>query len=177
MGYLNEKYEYRNNDALVCYFTYKDCCIMQGVATWQKKLIVVREYHFERKAKEEIAKFIDCAYPWINKNPYFKQAVGECYGLDFTDESDIEMLEDEFEEIVDAKRFINVANKTGSKHRDKCLQMLVKSLNYTLNHKSNSFILANTYHCGFGQKFANSASVYWHEYPTSENVTIIQESY
>jgi putative heme degradation protein len=169
MGYLNEKYEYRNNDAVVCYYTYKDCCIMQGVATWDKKLIVVREYHFERKAKKEIAEFIGWVKLWINKNEYLKQAIRYCYALDFSDELDLEMLADEFEEITDTGRFINMAKKTESKHRDKCLQMLVKSLNYALNRGSISYILACEYECGNEKKFANSSTVYWHGHPSFEN--------
>jgi hypothetical protein len=137
--YLNERYPYQYNDAICCYYTWNDCCIMQGVVNWKKELIIVKEHHFSRTSKAEIATIINFSYPWINRNPYLRDELSGCYYQDFNDESDLVMLDEIGEELLDTGRFIFEPEKTSTKYRPQCLQMMLKALSYALNSTSHSF--------------------------------------
>lgn len=139
MGYLNERYPYQYKDAICCYYTWEDCCILQGVVNWKQELIIVKEYHFSRTSKAEIATIINFVHPWVNKNPYFADKLSTCYYQDFNDESDLAMLDEIGEELLDTDRFIFEAEKTPTKYRPQCLQMMLKALNYALNTTWASF--------------------------------------
>jgi len=138
--YLNERYPYQRNDAIACYYTYEDTCVLKGKVDGKRKLIVSDEIWFPKDStKEEIAQsLILYSKPWINKNDYFAQTVGYCYYLDFKDENDLTMLTDEFEQLLDNNRFCYEAERTGTKNRDKSLKILVKALSYALNSRSKS---------------------------------------
>lgn len=141
--YLNERFPYRSNDASACYYTYEDTCVLKGRVNDERKLIVYDEIWFEKDStKEEIAQSLaPYSDPWINKNDYFAQVVRYCYYLNFRDEDDIAMLTDEFQELLDNNRFCYEAERTGTKNRDKCLQILVKALSYALNSPSRSIAI------------------------------------
>ncbi|WP_414588981.1 hypothetical protein [Scytonema sp. PCC 10023] len=136
--YLNERFPYQRNKAIACYYTYEDTCILKGKVDDERKLIVYDELWFGKDStKEQIAQSLKSySDPWINKNDYFAQVVGYCYYLNFRDEDDIAMLTDEFQELHDNDRFLYEGERTGTKHRDKCLQILVKALSYALNSRS-----------------------------------------
>lgn len=141
MGYcLNERYPYNYQDAIACFYSFEDSCILQGVVRWDKKLVISKENHFTNASKNEVANFIKfTSKPWINKHQYFLDAVDDYYYcLDFDDESDLAMLEDGMKELKYNDRLIYIAEKTQTQNRDKCLQILVKALNYYLNKNSIS---------------------------------------
>ncbi len=162
MGYLNERYPYRYNDAICCYYSWEDTCILQGVVNWKKELIIVKEHHFSKTSKAEIATIINLGYPWINKNPYFADELSSCYYQDFNDESDLAMLDEIGEELLDTKRFIFEPEKTPTKHRPQCLQMMLKALNYALNSTSHTFSTR-----GKENYFLNPGEVWYRDYKLS----------
>lgn len=137
---LNEKDPYRYQDVIACFHTFEDTCILQGVVRWDKKLIISKEKHFTNASKNEVANFLKfTSKPWVNKNPYFLDTLKGCYYcLDFADEEDLAMLEDGMKELLYNNRLIYAAEKSQTKNRDKCLQMVVKALNHYLNKNSIS---------------------------------------
>lgn len=133
MEYLNERYPYEYGDAIACFYSYPDTCILQGVISWDKKLIIVKEYWYQNASKTNVADVIKFTEPWINKNSYLADMLGGCYCTDFSDENDLMMLEDGFKELKDGGRIVYEAEKTDTKNRDKCLQILTKALSLALN--------------------------------------------
>lgn len=135
---LNERYSYRYQDAIVCYYSFEDSCVLQGVVRWDKKLVISKERCFTNASKNEVANFIKFTRsPWINKHQYFLDTVDDYYYcLDFDDESDLAKLEDGMKELKYNNRLIYATEKTETRNRDKCLQLLVKALNHYLNRNS-----------------------------------------
>lgn len=169
--YINEKYPYGSKcDAICCYYEYGDIITMQGVVNWQQRLIIVKEIHFGKVEKDEIVKLISGEHPWINKNDYFAKALGylKSYYLDFNDESDIKMLTDEFTELIDNNRVVYEAQKTNSKNRDKCLQLVVKALHESLVSGVSSFMERK-------EPFLNPYDIHYRDYvPPKQNSPIFE---
>lgn len=139
MEYLNEKYPYTYGDAVACSYNYEDTCILQGVITWDKKLIIVREYWFQKESMTNVASRLKFTKPWIKKNNYFGELFRACYFADFSDENDLLMLQDIFQELKDNKRIIYEAERTATRKRDECLQILMKALNPALNSSGKRY--------------------------------------
>lgn len=139
MEYLNEKYPYKYGDAISCYYSYTDTCVLQGVITWDKKLIIIKEYWFQKESMMNVASLIKFTYPWIAKNDYLAELFRGCYFADFSDENDLILLQDIFQELKDNQRIIYEAERTPTKNRDKCLQILMKALNPALSLPSKRY--------------------------------------
>lgn len=166
MEYLNDRYPYgRKCDAICCYYSYPDTAIIQAVVDCQKRLIISREFHFQKAPKAEIAKVLKNLTVFVNKNDYFANSLGylKAYYLDFDDEADLEMLTDEFAELLDNNRVIYEAEKTKTKHREQCLQMAVKALNESLASGVTSFTERR-------EPFVNPRDLHYRDYvPLKQN--------
>ena len=134
MEYLNEQYPYRHNNAIACYYSYDETCILHGTVNAKKELIILDEFNFEKKSITFIANYltefkINC---WINKNDYLASLLKYCYYLDFKDDQDVEQLSDLFKSLLENNRIIFQYEKQSKSYRENALPILVKALSYML---------------------------------------------
>jgi hypothetical protein len=145
MEYLNEKQPYTHNNAIACYYSYDETCILHGSVNAKKELVILDEFNFEKKSITFIADYlaefkIKC---WINKNDYLANLLKSCYYLDFQDEQDVEQLSDLFKSLLENNRIVFECEKQIKSSREKTMPILVKALNYMLfsNEKPRTYML------------------------------------
>ena len=134
MVYLNETRPYRDNKAIACYYSYDQTCILDGVVSINKELIIREEHNFEKKDITVIGDYLKKFNTkiWVNKHDYFRDVLNNCYYLDFQDQQDCEQLSDLFRALLGCDRIKFQYEKQTNTYREKALPILVKALSYAL---------------------------------------------